>query len=212
MQRAEQRAASAGDRRAADDHRRDRLQLEPEPGVARHRLKRTALSTAASADERARQREHTEDDARRLDAGEPRRLRVRADGVERAARRAGCAAPTPNATSTASATSDDERTAPAPGASPNHWKFAGRSCTHAPSVAQRSASRHATSIASVTMIDGKPSVPTSSPFSAPIAAPTTSTAQRHERRSARPPSRARRRRRCRPRTASPPRCRSRRRG
>ena len=160
-QRAEQRAATARDRGAADDDRGDRLQLEPEPGVARHRVKRTALSIAASPTS-APMTANTPNITRRGSMpGETRRLRVRADGVDGAGRRCRLrSAPRARARARRARRATISACAAA-GPSPNHWKSAGRSCTHAPSVAHRSASRHATSIASVTMIDGSPSVPTS---------------------------------------------------
>src|SRR3954466_15966876 len=54
---------------------------------------------------------------------------------------------------------------------PNHWKPAGRFCTHAPSVHHRSASLKATIVASVTTMEGIRRYATRLPFSAPSAAP-----------------------------------------
>ena len=58
---------------------------------------------------------------------------------------------------------------------PSHWKPGGRSCTQAPCVVHRSASRSPTIVASVTTMDGMRAKATSAPLSAPSAPPASTT-------------------------------------
>ena len=112
-------------------------------------------------------------DAPRLDAGEPRRLGVGADGVDASGRPAGCAAPRRTTASTTSAMTTISVCA-APGESPNHWKPpAGRAPTRPRRPAQRVApgdqhrQRHD---------DRRQAEPADEePLTAPIAAPTHDT-------------------------------------
>ena len=157
-QRAGERAAPAADRGAADDDRRNHLHLEPEAGVAGNLVEADRVEHRREAGQRAGGGEHRPLDARGVEAGQPRRVGVRAGGVDRAAGRDRWRSPTPSATSrpdrSTGARESDRRSATgrATGTTP-----AGPAPTR-PAVVQRSASRSATIVASVTTIDGSAQV------------------------------------------------------
>ena len=139
--------AAARDCRAAHDHGGDDLQLEAcarRAGAPRRTARHSARQPARQASAHGKRRPSSSSDgdkpASRADSGRlPDRVSAR---------------PAARCRSTQPASAISTSVAPmisgfAGGLSrPNHWKAAGRSRTHAPSVAQRRPSRSTTSIAS----------------------------------------------------------------
>ena len=97
--------------------------------------------------------ERAQRDERGVHAGEPRRVAARSRRVDQPARRCVPQAPGEHRGDRRGQQSRGERIRAL--RQPHPLKVRGRSCTHAPCVIQRSASRSTIIIASVTTIDGR---------------------------------------------------------
>ena len=126
----------------------------PMPALLGIWLKRTALSTAASPVSAPRIANASHFTADVFEAGQPRGTGVRAGRIDRAAGGEVAQSPGERRRQRRRRRGRDQRELGL--RQPEPLKARGRSCTQAPSVAQRSPSRSAIIVASVTTIDGMP--------------------------------------------------------
>ena len=132
------------------------LSSSPMPGVARNLVEADGVEQGGQPGQRRRRRRRRRTSRAAVpNAGQPRRLGVRSGRVDRAA--GGEVAQRPRRTRANSPSAiADATTGYAACVRPNHWKSAAGPAPTRLRVAQRSASRRATIVASVTTIDGMP--------------------------------------------------------